>query len=52
MPSYGMLRRAALVRTDVLEEYCASIVRVTKVGEVGTTIAVTTMYFFVACVGC
>jgi hypothetical protein len=28
-----MLRRMALVRTDVLEELTASIIRVTRIGE-------------------
>jgi hypothetical protein len=28
MPSYGMLRRVALVRTDVMDERIASIIRV------------------------
>jgi hypothetical protein len=36
-----MLRRVALVRTDVSEELSASFVRVTKIGELGTTLAVT-----------
>jgi hypothetical protein len=36
-----MLRRVALVRTDVLEELSASIIRVTKIDELGTTLAVT-----------
>jgi hypothetical protein len=40
MASSGMLRRVALVRTDVSEEGGASI-RVTKIGELGTTLAVT-----------
>jgi hypothetical protein len=40
MASSGMLRRVALVRTDVSEELSASI-RVTRIGELGTTIAVT-----------
>jgi hypothetical protein len=31
-----MLRRVTLVRTDVLEERSASIIRVTKIGEIGT----------------
>jgi hypothetical protein len=35
-----MLRRVALVRTDVSEEPGATI-RVTKIGELGTTLAVT-----------
>jgi hypothetical protein len=39
--SSGMLRRVALVRTDVPEECSASIVNVTRIGELGTTSAVT-----------
>jgi hypothetical protein len=35
--SSGMLRRLALVRTDVLEETGASFIRVTRIGELGTT---------------
>jgi hypothetical protein len=42
MPSSGILRSVALVRTDVLEELSASIIRVTRFGELGTTLAVTT----------
>jgi hypothetical protein len=38
--SSGMLRRVALVRTDVLEELSASFIRVTRIGELGTTLAV------------
>jgi hypothetical protein len=33
----GLLRRVALVRTDVSEEPGASFIRVTKIGELGTT---------------
>jgi hypothetical protein len=40
MLSSGMLRRVALVRTDVSEEPSASI-RITRIGELGTTLAVT-----------
>jgi hypothetical protein len=36
MASSGMLRHVALVRTDVSEELSASIVRVTRIGELGT----------------
>jgi hypothetical protein len=36
MPSSGMLRRVALVRTDVSEERIASIIKVTRIGELGT----------------
>jgi hypothetical protein len=32
-----LLRRVALVRTDVSEEPGASFIRVTKIGELGTT---------------
>jgi hypothetical protein len=36
-----MLRRVALVRTDVSEEPSASFIRVTRIGELGTTLAAT-----------
>jgi hypothetical protein len=36
-----MLRRVALVRTDVSEEISASFIRVTRIGELRTTLAVT-----------
>jgi hypothetical protein len=36
-----MLRCVALVRTDVSEELIASIISVTRIGELGTTLAVT-----------
>jgi hypothetical protein len=41
MASSEMLRRVALVRTDVSEELRASIIRVTRIGELGTTLAAT-----------
>jgi hypothetical protein len=41
MASSGMLRRVALVGTDVSDELSASFIRVTKIGELGTTLAVT-----------
>jgi hypothetical protein len=41
MASSGMLRRVALVRTDVSAEISASFIRVTKIGELGTTLLVT-----------
>jgi demethoxyubiquinone hydroxylase (CLK1/Coq7/Cat5 family) len=41
MPSPGMLRRVALVRADVSEELSASLIRVTKIGELGAKLAVT-----------
>jgi hypothetical protein len=33
-----MLRRVALVRTDVSEELSASFIRVTRIGEIGPTL--------------
>jgi hypothetical protein len=36
-----MLRCVALVRFDVSEEHIASIIRVTRTGELGRTLAVT-----------
>jgi hypothetical protein len=36
-----MLRHVALVRTEVSEELSASIIRVTRIGELGTTLAAT-----------
>jgi hypothetical protein len=60
MPFSGILHRMALVRTNVLEEHSASIIRVTRIGELGTALAITSnqctlqrnKYFFVACIGC
>jgi phosphopantothenate synthetase len=36
-----MLRRVALVKTDVSEELSASFIRVTRIDELGTAVAVT-----------
>jgi hypothetical protein len=54
MVSSGMLRRVALV-SGVSEENSASFIRVTRIGELLTTLAVisnTKWYIFAACVGC
>jgi hypothetical protein len=39
MVSSGMLRRVALLRTDISEELSASFIRVTRIDELGTTLA-------------
>jgi hypothetical protein len=56
MASSGMLRRVALVRTEVSEELSASIIRVTRKDELGRTLTENsnrrTLYLFAACVGC
>jgi hypothetical protein len=41
MASSGMLRRVVLVRADVSEELNAPFIRVTRIGELGTSLAVT-----------
>jgi hypothetical protein len=41
MVSSGILRRVALVRTDVSEELSASFITVTRISELGTTLALT-----------
>jgi hypothetical protein len=46
MASSGMLRRVALVRTDVSEERSASTIRLTRISELGA------LYSFAECVGC
>jgi hypothetical protein len=40
MASSGMLHHVAPVRTDVSEELSASIIRVTRIGELGTILVV------------
>jgi hypothetical protein len=40
MPSSEMLRLVTLVRNDVSEELSASFIRVTTIGELGTTLVV------------
>jgi hypothetical protein len=65
MMSSGMLRRMALVITDVSEELNAFFIRVTGIGELGTMLLVNSnrrtmqrntkywyWYFFAACVCC
>jgi hypothetical protein len=41
MPSSRMLHHVALVGTDISEERSASLIRVTRISEVGTTLAIT-----------
>jgi hypothetical protein len=41
MASSWMLRRVALVITDVSEDLSAFFIMVTRIGELGTTLAVT-----------
>jgi hypothetical protein len=40
MPSSWVLRRVAHVRTDVSEGLSVSIIRVTRIGELGKTLSV------------
>jgi hypothetical protein len=42
MVSSGMLRRVTFVRTDVSEELSASLIRVARIGELETMLALTT----------
>jgi hypothetical protein len=46
MPSSGMLHCVDLVRTNVLVERIASIIRVTRIGKLGTMLAVTSNVFW------
>jgi hypothetical protein len=41
MASSWKLRRVALVKSDVSEELSASFIRAIRIGELGTTLAVT-----------
>jgi hypothetical protein len=41
MASYAMLSRVGLVRTDVLEELSAFFIRLTRIGELRTTLDIT-----------
>jgi hypothetical protein len=41
MVTSGMLRRVVLVRTDVTEELGSSFIRMTRIGELGTTLIFT-----------
>jgi hypothetical protein len=41
MPFSGMLHCVAIVRTNVSEERSTSIIRVTRIGELGRMLAVT-----------
>jgi hypothetical protein len=41
MASSGMLRHVVLLRTDASEERSSSFIRVMRIGELGTTLAVT-----------
>jgi hypothetical protein len=41
MSCSAMLRRVALVRTDVLEELSASFISVTRIGDLGTLVGAT-----------
>jgi hypothetical protein len=44
MPSSGMVRCVTPVRTDIPKELSTSIIRVTRIRELGTTLAVTNTF--------
>jgi hypothetical protein len=50
MVSSGMLRRVALVRTDLSKERITSIIRVTRTGELGKTLTVISNIVLLRCV--
>jgi hypothetical protein len=52
MPSSGMLRRIALVWTDVSEERSASIIRVARIGELRTALACFGCYLLLKFLDC
>jgi hypothetical protein len=52
MASSGMLHRVALVRTEVSEELSRSIIRVTRIGELGKSAVTSNRSTLRACVGC
>jgi hypothetical protein len=47
MVSSGMLGRVALVRTDVSEALSTPFIRVTRIGELGTTLVLFLVHRFV-----
>jgi hypothetical protein len=51
MESSGMLRRVALVRTDVSEELGNSIIRVTRIGDIGRNTSISSQRASVASYG-
>jgi hypothetical protein len=51
LASSGWLLRVALVRTDVSDELSASIIRVTRIGELGTTYCISSQRPSVASYG-
>jgi hypothetical protein len=44
MASSGMLYHVALVRTDILEEPSTTVIRVTRIGELRTMLAMTSKF--------